>query len=214
MALAMLITIGGVYATWNYHEGAIQETIHSHFAVSMGEVTHATQKGELKMDASGLKIQFDNRGDNVPEMTITGSVYVYFKPAANVDDDVAQGNINLKFKLTASTLGEQFTEVANKIEYKFDEEDAVKVFSKFVEEEQVVRDPESDLPSRLEEGTYAGWYCYEISAATIATLIEFNTADFADGHALNSYREFQAFEKVFHSYNLGITVCEDATPAA
>ncbi len=216
MALAMIITIGGVYANWTYNEGIIQDRPHGHFTVSMGEVTHATRKGELKLDTTGVKITFENlNGDYVPVMTITGSAYVYFKPAANPSEDVAAGLIDLRFVLTASTLGEEFDDVANTIKYQYEAEPAINVFSVYNESEQKVTIPAE--PTLLTEGTNAGWYCYEITAAELAELIQFNDAAFrANGNAqaLSSYAEFQAFQKVFNTYNLGISVYEYGSVAA
>ena len=207
MALAMIITIGGVYATWTYNEDPVAGDFHGHFNIGL-EADTEHQKGSIVLDTSGLYLNFENsNGDYVPVMTVTGSAYIYFNPEDFVSDDVAEGKIDLRFKLTASDSisNEKFTDVANVVQYQFEEEDPIKVFARYDETEQTVRTEATC--EFIEEGAYAGCYRYEITAEEFMGLIEFNTDVFKD-HPLKSYAEFQAFQRVFRYYVFGVSIWE------
>lgn len=201
MALAMIITIGGVYATWTYSEGVMSTKVHEHFNISLVGATSTNAKGTLTVDPSGLSIVIDNNGDYEPVMTISGSVKVYFTPADNVSDDVKQGKIKLKFQLAASRAGSQMENIADTIEYKYEDEDPIKVFSKYDQDEH---DVNTSAPTQVGQA-----WCYEIPWDTIDDLIVLNTAGFTGADkALLTYDEYKAFETAINSQSYGISVWE------
>lgn len=202
MALAMLITIGGVYATWSYSEGVMYTKVHEHFTISIAGAVSEDAKGVITVDTSGLSILIDNDGNYVPEMTISGAIKVYFKPATGVNDDVAAGDIDLKFSFSASRGGTQLPNVADTIEYQFEGEDPIKVFSKYDQDEHDV-----NTADRTWDGEKGAW-CYVIPWDTIDDLIVLNTAGFEGEKALKSFAEFQAFETAINSQSYGISVWE------
>ncbi len=207
MALAMLITVGGVYATWTYSEGVMSTKVHEHFNISLVGATSTNAKGTLTVDPSGLSIVIDNDGNYAPEMTVSGSVKVYFKPADNVSDDVNEGKINLKFQLSASQAGQQMGNVAESIVYQFEDEDPIQVFSAYNQDEH---DVDTSAPSW--DGEKSAW-CYEISWDQIDDLIVLNTAGFTgEDKALLTYNEYKAFESAINSQSYGISVWEPTTP--
>ena len=215
MALAMLITVGGVYATWIYNEGAASSA-HEHFAEirfdEEGDINSA--RGTIKVDTTGLAIEIDHEGDYVPRMYMTGSVYVYFKPS-DTAPDVADGVIELEFALSASQLMQQVTGVRDLIKYQYGEteNDAVNVFSTYDETYHAV----VGAPTFVEEaGTYQGWYRYEITADQLDDLMVLNTDAFLANNkelALTKYSMFTTYKTAVNSFRYGITV-RDAQAAA
>jgi hypothetical protein len=211
MALAMLITVGGVYATWIYHEGPVG-SIHEHFGEIHfdEEIDLHSARGILKVDDSGLVIEIDHDGDYVPRMYMTGSLYVYFKPSVNAPD-LADGVIELEFALSASQVQQKITGVADAVTYQYGEteNDKINVFSKYDETYHAVDD--DDAPTLVEEaGTYQGWYRYEITADQLAEFMVLNTDAFLKNKelAFTTYTMYEKYKTAVNSFTYGITVRE------
>ena len=215
MALAMLITVGGVYATWIYNEG-VATPAHEHFTEIRldEEYNQNSPRGTIKLDTSALVIEIDHEGDYVPRMYMTGSVYVYFKPS-DTAPDVADGVIDLEFALSASQLMQQVTGARDLIKYQYGEteNDAVNVFSTYDETYHAVVGAPVFV---AEEGTYQGWYRYEITADQLDDLMVLNTDAFLANDkalALTKYEMFTKYKTAVNSFRYGITV-RDALAAA
>ena len=207
MALAMIITIGGVYATWTYNEGAMYVEVHEHFTISMAGVAAENAKGVVTIDTSGLSIVIDDDGGYVPRMDMSGSVKIYFAPASGAGEDAKAGKINLMYKLSASRGGTKMENVADTIEYQFGTDPAIKMFTTYDQADHEVTIP--DAPRWVEEKQA---FCYEIPASEFVDLIVLNTAGFTGENALDSYDKFEAFEKAINSQSYGISVWEPVSP--
>ena len=104
MAFAMLITIGGVYATWDYAEKLAEvKTVEMPGVIQMTDYTNATAKGAISVDATNLTVMIsDSNDDFLPELThdTTDYVEIRFVPAQNASDDIKSNGITLKFWFT------------------------------------------------------------------------------------------------------------------
>ena len=114
VALMLIITVGGVYANWNYYAyvtgtatpGADTiEEIDLALKVVAGEDS-STPKGTIRVTLSDdFKITIDdNSGDHVGEFDVTGYITVHFDPAANAKDDVKTNGIPMLFELSCEGL--------------------------------------------------------------------------------------------------------------
>ena len=98
IALMLVITIGGVYATWNYAQGDVAKV--DKYLDSVTKITDkvvTTSKGTIAIDATGLSILIDDADNNhVAELSVTGSVTVTFTPNEGADADVKANGIKLQ----------------------------------------------------------------------------------------------------------------------
>lgn len=101
IALILCVTIGGVYATWNYAQGNV--TSQTKFFDNGTTITNkviSTAKGTISIDTSNLKITIhDNDNDLKGQMTMEGSITVSFTPNQGADATVSQEGIELQYVL-------------------------------------------------------------------------------------------------------------------
>ena len=92
-ALALVTTIGGVYATWNYAGTKVEQVSHSKNIVITDAVTTTTH-GKVHVHADTLTLSIDDMGGYVPgwNKTITnangGSLWIDFVPNTGAPDSV------------------------------------------------------------------------------------------------------------------------------
>lgn len=99
VALILCVTIGGVYATWTYQGGEVQQ-LHQHFNVYMGAVDNDEAKGVLKTVMNALSIKLDDaNNDYVAEAAVEGYIEFVFAPKTNASDTVRDEGIDLTFAL-------------------------------------------------------------------------------------------------------------------
>jgi len=177
IALALCLTIGGVYAAWNYSQGNVQ-TAYGNIAVgqnhqiSITEAITDNSKGTISVDATNLKFVIDDTGSHVAGLTITGSVKVSFTPNPGADEEVATNGIPLKFVLNASD------------EWKYGGNKIFEVNSA----EQII-----NSGNRVKTEI-------EILASTFESLITLNDV------TLDEFEDYENFHAALHSPNGGITI--------
>lgn len=107
VALALIVTIGGVYAAWIYpSDDALVGSATKTFTGNMTQVeTQATNKGEISVETSSdtLKIFVDDAGSYVAKAIAQGSVSVLFTPLSFLFNKIRaqklksnEGKINVK----------------------------------------------------------------------------------------------------------------------
>ena len=104
VALILCVTIGGVYATWNYAQGNVSSTTKYFDAgTTITDKVVDTAKGTITVDTTNLKITIDDSdNDFYGEMTIEGYVTVTFTPNTGADATVATNGIALQYALGES----------------------------------------------------------------------------------------------------------------
>lgn len=105
VALILCVTIGGVYATWNYAQGGAEKVV-KYFddsTVITSSVTDSA-KGVIDVNTSELSIVIDDaNNDFYGEMSITGKVTITFTPNDGADGSVASEGIALQYSLGTTT---------------------------------------------------------------------------------------------------------------
>ena len=186
IALALVITIGGVYAAWHYNRGEVSLEITR--SATMASIQSDTAKGSVAIDKDGngesrntLKFLVDDLDtiDWKAELVPSGSVFVKFTPAANADQTVKDNGI--KMMATVTVTGDKT--LYNGVEI-FKAKDGANTF--------VINDTAS-----LE--------VQEITAAQIAACLEFNEGQ--DIYLL-TYDQNVAYEKAMKTYVITITITE------
>lgn len=97
---AVLVTVGGVYATWNYAMGQIQ-AVSMHFATPvMADAVLDASVGTLKVDTRGLTVRIDDaNNDHIAELDIQGSIKLVFTPHTDASPDIVANGIALKYTI-------------------------------------------------------------------------------------------------------------------
>ena len=108
IALATCVTIGGVYATWNYAQGGAN-SVDQTFAVSLAGTDITTTKGRFVVDTSRVSISIDDQigsdgtttvGDHVAELYITGDITITFTPNAGADETVTTEGVAMEYSIS------------------------------------------------------------------------------------------------------------------
>lgn len=102
IALATFLTVGGVYATFNYAQGGVNEAS-SDMSLGISDVVNNTEKGAITIDTD-FKITVDDDGyvnnnkvhNYTTCMTTTGSFVVNFTPQTGADAEVRDYGIVLE----------------------------------------------------------------------------------------------------------------------
>ena len=101
--LSLIVTVGGVYATWTFAEGNTS-TAETTVNVGMTGVEHKGAKGTLAvmiMGDGGYSLAVDDADNNhKPDIKTAGVVTVTFKPADDAPDAVKTEGIDVKLYVT------------------------------------------------------------------------------------------------------------------
>ncbi len=98
VATLLIATIGSVYATWNYSQGAIaSKTAYFDYVTKITDKVVDNAKGVIEITKNDLAITIDDANNNhYAEWTLTGSLTVKFTPNAGADADVKANGIDLQ----------------------------------------------------------------------------------------------------------------------
>lgn len=103
IALALILTIGGVYATWNYAQGDV-ESVELDAVVSLTDKVVDTPKGEIAVDMSGLSISIDDtNGDYAAELIIAGDIDITFTASDIAPADVKTNGLKMQYTIAVNT---------------------------------------------------------------------------------------------------------------
>ena len=98
--MALVLTVGGVYATFNYAQGEVvskNTTLNKSLATAKTE----TAKGEIAIDVEGFLLKIDDTGTNLKTgLDAQGSVTITFTPATGADGSVVADGVNLKLEIS------------------------------------------------------------------------------------------------------------------
>ena len=121
VALMLIITVGGVYATWNYFQYVTGTATQAETTITMIALTDkveagedsSTPKGTISVSPSNLTISIDDdSGDHVGEFHVSDNITVHFEPADNATDAVKANGIPMRFDLHCTELQGSTTWIA------------------------------------------------------------------------------------------------------
>lgn len=95
IALAMLISIGGVYATWVYSQSDDVADITNARAITMTNATFEGNYGTYNTDASTLSMKIDPLPGttHTTGLIVTGEIKIIFTPATHAPADIKTGGV-------------------------------------------------------------------------------------------------------------------------
>lgn len=187
---AMLLTISGVYATWNYAQGnvATQDTF---LLPSMTDKVIETAKGTISIDKTNATIIIDDAtNDHVAEVTYGGEIVITFTPAVGADPDVILEGIDLCYSVTTTP------------DWKYPETgDSHQIFT-VTNTSSVVLEKENF--TKNENGSFS----IMVATSDIGQMLSFYE------FTLSNVASYDAFRTVLNRGNIKVTVQEyiEATP--
>lgn len=202
IALCMLLSIGGVYATWVYTD-ATMEAGHHHFGLNMASVTSGVSKGSIAVlaaaeGASTLKISLDDLGerDYVAEAVINGHIDIIFLPNGSGSQDVLDNGVELQIEV----VQENPVQYSGKNVFNIAAHEPMSIGNgvKITEENALTLFPGVDLTS------YIGGFYYRVTAAqlNLSTLITVNDI------TLLTKPEYDAMERALTTGAIGLSITE------
>ena len=103
IVLAMIVTIGGVYATWNYAMDGV-DGVGVDTQVTLTEKIVSTSQGTIDVDTSGLTIQIDDaNNDYHGELVIDGQIDITFTADPYADSDIKTNGLPMQYELSVTT---------------------------------------------------------------------------------------------------------------
>ena len=186
IALALLVTIGGVFAVWHYDRGEVSLEISR--SATMAAIQSDTSKGVIAIvdgEPNNLKFLVDDTDpkDYIAALVPSGSITIKFSPAANADQVVKTNGIKMKATVTLQGEKQQY--------------DSKNIFT-----------VNANNSFELNNGN-ATKNNVVITAEQIA-----NCLTFVDGVVLDSYEDNVAFENAMKTYTIVVTISEITTPAS
>lgn len=188
-ALAICVTVGGVYAQWSYAE-APTGGMNGRKSIELAGVSTSTKTGVITVDTTKFSIEIDDSdGDYYGELVLEGTITVTFAPNTGASDSVMTNGIPMQATLSLSESFVDFT-------YDFGSGAATPVFN-------VSSDSLTAEATKL----------WEITADQIAGLFSLETQTVGDNKTVSvvylpTYQDYTDFNTALAGCELLITVSE------
>ena len=95
IALCMLLTVGGVYATWTYTQNTDVADEAVNMSLNLTDVAYSGSYGAYRIDKSTLSMTIDPKAGSThtTSLVITGEIKIYFTPATYAPADVKDNGV-------------------------------------------------------------------------------------------------------------------------
>ena len=197
LVLAMLITIGGVYAAWMYAEKDLT-AVHGHLgSFGLSNAVLNISKGTVTVDASQAHLTIDqtDTADYTAKLVATGTITITFEPSETFMNTYGEDTYEMYFGLKTDN-----TNPTNYLIPDPDDNNNLKpLFTKF--DVSVPTTAKVQLTKKSSGTTYV--YEGTLDASVLTDRITLNT------FVLDSYADYEAFSKKVGAFgNIGIEVSE------
>ena len=99
-ALATLVTVGGVYASWSFAENSASSATTT-VNVAMTGLTAASEKGTLVVKDTGYTLAVDDADNNhLPDIMKDGTITITFTASPDASDEVKANGIDVKLSFS------------------------------------------------------------------------------------------------------------------
>ncbi len=99
IALALIVTISGVYAAWNYAQGATA-SVEITREINMAQVNTDSNKGSISATPSDVAFLVDDGGEYHTKLKGTGKFDITFSPSTGADADTIANGIKMIATIT------------------------------------------------------------------------------------------------------------------
>ncbi len=192
IALAMCITVGGVYAAWSYSANADILDASQQRKIQMADPVSSGADGAYSVSVSNLEFLIDDANvDHYPELVANGELVLIFTPSTNASADVKANGVQSYFNIVP-----YFNQVAGD-EWTYG---GAAIFTFDFDEHVIGRADSAETLKWTDNGD--GTLICTIPAADIASHIELNTTILLD--TLDDYHSYSAeLSKGYISFELG-----------
>lgn len=119
VAMAVILTIGGVFATWTYNDGAVQ-SVNPTIGVAIEAAEQTGAAATLTADVSGVSLNVTNEGNFGTKFDTanTGTVVITLAPNSLASDNIKQNGMALKITITenfADVLSTDIITISNPV---------------------------------------------------------------------------------------------------
>ena len=108
IAIALIVTIGSVYAAWSYAQGTTASSEITR-EINMAQVNTDSNKGTISVTPSNVSFLVDDlyAVDYIAELTATGHFTINFTPAPGADTSLATTGISMVATITVAYTGSE-----------------------------------------------------------------------------------------------------------
>ena len=200
IALALIVTIGSVYAAWNYAHGTAASSDVTR-EINMAQVTTNSNKGSIAVTPENIAFLVDDAGSYVATLTGSGHFDVIFTPANGADNSTVTSGIHMiaTVSIVESASAQKYT-----YNYKDGDDDKSVVVTPLVADETIVAGKATNV---IDLGT-----CKEttLTAAQIIGAIKFCVNDAGEEVEvkLPTKADNDNFHEVLKGYTIKIVISE------
>ena len=110
IALCMLLTIGGVYATWTYTQNTDVADEAVNMNMNLTDVAYSGSYGTYKVDTSSLKLAIDPKAGttHTTALYIEGNIVVTFTPNSVAPVEIKENGLDTTYTLSLSNPNWQY----------------------------------------------------------------------------------------------------------
>lgn len=211
IALALIVTIGGVYATWTYSEQDTVNHSHEHFRLNMVDYEDTSNsKGHITCIRNTVDLAIDESTETESKavLLLTGDLLFIFSTYDNAADTVKANGIDMQFSFSTS---EGSNMVYNETPiFKFSQPAYVRTFaSSQIEKITNANATDSkwgqDLSAYISDAT-TSHFALLITNAELKEMITINE------FSLPTVQSYHDFQEALGSGQIGITVDEYIAP--
>lgn len=110
IALCLLLTIGGVYATWTYTQNTDVADEAVNMNMNLTDVAYSGSYGTYKVDTSSLKLAIDPKAGttHTTALYIDGNIVITFTPNSVAPVEVKENGLDTTYTLSLSNPNWQY----------------------------------------------------------------------------------------------------------
>lgn len=110
IVLCMLLTIGGVYATWTYTQSTDVADESVNMSLNLTNVTYVGTYGTYEIDQSGVKMTIDPKPNttHTTALSISGNLVIKFTPNAYASEEVKTGAVPSTYSFSLANANWQY----------------------------------------------------------------------------------------------------------
>ena len=192
ITILLIVTMGGVYATWSYAEANAAES-HQHMSINLESASTNLAEGVIHNVINSMNVLIDDADNNyTAEITVTGKMGFVFFPNPGASDDVVEEGITMQWQLEQTDPGVQHGGVNI---FTINQAIPTALNSKKITDENAATDFDVDL------SIYIGGFYVEVTATEVSEVLSIDLE-------LPTYEDYTTFkgELATTAGKLGITI--------
>lgn len=99
---AVLVTVGGVYATWDYlsyNDVVVMDKDVATVSIT-DKVVSSVATGSINIVTDGVTIKIHNIGEHTGQLQVAGDIKITFAPGPQAPKDIQDNGIDMKYELS------------------------------------------------------------------------------------------------------------------